>query len=276
MRKILVGLLGISGVSAFAVNNGAFQQFDDQYDIGYGMSQMTFQNGNGSQNIQQNQFITLDVERLFDVGVWMNVNADLVLSQNSLGNSSVGTGQGNSGIPNNPGMPASQDPNFGGVNAKVGYAFPILPEHLQLTPYAMVGRNTNLSMSGIVSNGYANVTQDYFYTGGIGGRIEYRINKYILVYGDQLASYNWDQSAPVGGIQPQNNMIWVSTLGAKFNIVKNLQLGIQGYYNNYQYMSSPPSPTPSNNGGSTSSGNLTTIYQPQNSIGGVFTVGLTY
>jgi hypothetical protein len=271
MRKILLSLLTISGASAFAVNNGAFQEFDDQYDVGFGVSNVTLSNGGGQQSLQQSQFITLDVERLFDVGIWMDVNANLVLSQNSLGSQATGTGMGNSGINGYPGMPASQDPNFGGVNAKVGYAFPIIPEHLQLTPYVLGGRNTNLAMSSIVSNGYANVTNDYYYTGGIGGRLEYRINKYILVYADQLASYNWDQSAPVGGIPPQNNMIWKSTLGAKFNLVKNLQVGLQGFYNNYQAEAAVPQSTPSNNGGGTY-----TIYQPQSSLGGLVTVGLTY
>ena len=276
MRKILVSLLSVSSASAFAVNNGAFQQFDNEYNVGYGASQMTLQNGAGNQTLQQNQFITLEVERLFDMGIWMDVNANLVLSQNSLGNQATGTGNGQSGIAGQPGMPASQDPNFGGVNAKVGYAFPVLSQHLQVTPYALVGRNTNLAMSSIVANGYNNVTSDYYYTGGVGGRLEYRINQYILVYGDQLISYNWDQSAPTAGIQPQNVMNYVSTVGAKFNVVKNLQLGVNGFYNNYQQMSAAPSPTPSINGGSTSNGQLTTIYQPQASMGGLVTVGLTY
>jgi len=276
MRKILVVLLSLSGVSAYAVNNGAFQQFDDEYNAGYGMSQMTLQNGAGNQTLQQNQYMTIEVERLFDMGIWMDVGANLVLSQNSLGNEAQGTGNGQSGIAGQPGMPASQDPNFGGVNAKVGYAFPVLSQHLQVTPYALAGRNTNLAMSTIVGNGYNNVSTDYYYTGGVGGRIEYRINKYILVYGDQLVSYNWDQSAPSAGVEPQNTMNYVSTLGAKFNVVKNLQLGVSGFYNNYQQMAAAPTPTTSNNGGQGSNGQLTTIYQPQSSMGGLVSVGLTY
>lgn len=277
MRKIIVGcFLGISSALAFSVDNAAFQAFDDEYNIGYGVANTQFTNGAGDQTLQQSQFITLEVERLFDMGIWMDVGANMVLSQNSLGNQATGTGQGNSGIASYPGMPASQDPNFGGVNIKVGYAFPILPEHLQVTPYGLVGRNTNMAMSTIVSNGYANVTNDYYYTGGLGGRIEYRLNNYILIYGDQLASYNWDQSAPVGGVQPQNSMLFVSTLGAKFNVVKNLQLGINGFYSNYQAEASVPPPTPSNNGGTNAQGDLVTIYQPTSAFGGVITVGLTY
>ena len=276
MRKILIGLLTISGVSAFAVNNSQFQAFDNEYNIGYSVANTEFTNGAGNQTLQQSQAMALEVERLFDIGIWMDVGADLVVSQNSLGNQATGTGQGNSGIAGYPGMPSTQDPNFGGVNAKVGYAFPVLPDSLQVTPYVLVGRNTNMAMSTLVSNGFANVSNDYYYTGGVGGRIEYKINKYILVYGDQLVSYNWDQSAPVGGVAPQNNMVYISTIGAKFNIVKNLQLGASAFYKNYQAEAAAPSPTPSNNGGSDSSGQLVTIYQPTSSLGGMINVGLTY
>ncbi|MDQ5921490.1 MAG: hypothetical protein QG673_1548 [Pseudomonadota bacterium] len=277
MRKIVIGcLLYVSGTAAFAVSNSAFQAFDDEYNLGYSVANTEFTNGANDQTLQQSQAVNLEVERLFDIGVWMDVDANIVVSQNSLGNQASGTGQGNSDTAGYPGMPSSQDPNLGGINAKVGYAFPILPEHLQVTPYVLVGRNSNLAMSTMVSNGYENITNDYYYTGGIGGRIEYRINQYVFVYGDQLASYNWDQSGPVGGVQPQNNMAFVSTIGAKFNVVKNLQLGIRGFYTNYQAEASPPSPTSSNNGGTNSNGDLVTIYQPTSTLGAMFSIGLTY
>ena len=275
MRKILISLLTVGSASAFAINNGAFQEFDNQYSAGLGITNVNLSNGGGEQSLQQSQYMTLDVERLFDVGVWFDVNANLVLSQNSLGTKATGTGMSTTGIQDYPGMPASQDPNFGGVNAKVGYAFPIIPEHLQLTPYALAGRNTNLAMSTIVSNGFNNVSNDYYYTGGLGGRLEYRINKNILLYADQVAAYNWDQSGPVGGIPPQNDMVWTSTLGAKFNVVKDLQVGLQGFYSNYQAQAAVPTATPSNNGGNSGTGQYT-IYQPQSSIGGLISFGLTY
>ncbi len=275
MRKMLITLLTINSASAFAVNNGAFQEFDNQYNAGLGVTNVTLYNGGNQQSLLQSQFMNLDVERLFDLGVWFDINANLVLSQNNLGTQASGTGMTSSGIKEYPGMPASQDPNLGGVNAKVGYAFPVLPERLQLTPYGLLGRNTNLSMSAIVSNGFSNVTNDYYYTGGLGARIEYRIDKNILVFADQLASYNWDQSAPVSGILPQNKTAWTSTLGAKFNPYKSLQLGLQGFYTIYQAQAAAPNATPSNNGGSSGSG-LYTIYQPQSSLGGQVSIGLTY
>ncbi len=276
MRKMLITLLTISTGSVFAVNNGAFQEFDNQYNAGLGVNNITLYNGGNQQSLLQSQYMSLGVERLFDLGLWFDINANLVLSQNNLGTQAQGTGMAPSDVDNYPGMPASQDEDLGGVNAKIGYAFPILPERLQVTPYGLVGRNTNLSMSTIVSNNFNNVTNNFYYTGGVGARIEYRINKNILVYGDQLAAYNWDQSAPIGGIPPQNNMVWTSTVGAKFNPYKSLQLGLQGFYTNYQAQASPPSATPTNNGGSSATGGLYTIYQPQSSIGAQISIGLTY
>lgn len=275
MRKILLVTLAIGSASVFALDNQKFQEFDRQMSLGYGAYQMTLQNGAGNQTLQQSQILNLDVERLFDIGVWADITANMNLTTNSLGNQAYGTGQGNSGIPGLSGMPASQDPSLGGVNAKIGYAFPLLCQHLQLTPYALVGRNTNLAMSTIVGNGYANVTNDYFYTGGFGGRIEYRINKTFNLYFDQNMAYNWDQSGPTGGMMPQNTMTFTSTLGAKFNIVKNLQLGANVFYDNYQPMAATPPITASLNGGG-SGVNQVSVYQPQYSYGGMISVGLTY
>ena len=276
MCKILITLLTISTGVAFAVKNSAFQAFDNQYNTGLGVNNITLYNGGNQQSLSQSQYMSLDVERLFGLGIWFDINANLVLSQNNLGTKAPGTGMASSDKKDYPGMPASQDPNLGGVNAKIGYAFPIIPERLQVTPYGLVGRNTNLSMSTIVSNNFNNVTNDFYYTGGLGARIEYRINKNILLYADQLAVYNWDQSAPIGGIPPQNNMVWTSTVGAKFNPYKSLQFGLQGFYTNYQAEASTPSATPTNNGGPTDIGGLYAIYQPQSSIGAQISIGLTY
>ena len=276
MHKVYIGLLSIAFTTAFAAENLSFKEFDNEYNTGIGVYNSSFKNGAGYQNIQQSQFLSLEVERLFDKGIWMDVGASIVTSQNSYGNSANGTGQSGSGVPYFPGMPSSQDPNLGGVNAKVGYAFPVMPDQLQLTPYGLLGRNTNLAMSTILSNGFANVTNDYYYTVGAGGRLEYIVNSNIFLYADQLISYNFDQSQPVGGIAPQNNMVYLTTLGAKFNIVDNLQLGVSGFYKNYQAMASVPPPTPSNNGGTDQNGRLVSIYQIQYNVGMLLTVGLTY
>lgn len=251
--------------------NAAFQKFDNEYNLGYAFSQFQLSNGGQQQTIQQNQTATLEVERLFDVGVWVDGSANFTTSTNSLGNQATGTGQGAQ-------QPASQVPNLGGINFKVGYAFNAVQDTLLITPYALAGRNSNLAMSTIVANNFASATTDVFNTGGFGGRLEYRINPYIELYADQAWAYNWDQSAPLNGIEPQNNYVLTSTLGAKFNVYDALQLGVSGFYNNYQYVSAVPSPYSfgSLNGGNSSNGSPYTIYQPQNAIGGMLTIGLTY
>lgn len=273
MRKLLLCVLGVSGSSVYAINNAAFQEFDNQYNTGYSYSQMSLKNGANNVATQNNQTLSLDVEKLFDMGVWFDVNANMVLSQST--SNLGGTGMGGSGISGQPGMPTSQNPNFGGVNAKVGYAIPVVENTLQVTPYALAGRNTNLAMSTIVSNGYNNVTNDYFYSGGIGARIEWIISDAIMLYGDQSYVYNWDQSGPTDGSSPQNVSTLNTVIGAKFNVYQSLQLGLNGFYTNYQNQSLPPAATPSNNGGS-QNGNLVTIYKPTDVVGGMVTVGLTY
>lgn len=262
MRKILISLLAVSGASSSFAANNLFQQFDNQYNIGYGISQTTLQNG-GKDAQSTNQSINLEVERLFDMGVWMDVTANMVTAATT--NQPAGTI--GSGIPTNT---TTQNPNFGGINAKVGYAFPLAGQHLQVTPYALVGRNTNLAQSTIFANEGQSIANDVYYSGGIGARVEYRINNAIQLFADQDAVYNWDQSGPTGGIAPQNNIGYTTTLGAKFNVVKNLQLGVNGFYNYYQsaapaaVFSVPGLP----DGG--------TVYTPHSGIGGLVSVGLTY
>lgn len=268
MRKTLLGLLALSSLSAFAYDETPFQQFDNQYNVGYSLTNVLLSNGASYQTMQQNQFVNLEVERLFNAGVWMDVGASFLVQTNSLGNKATGTGQGL--------QPLTQDPALAGLNAKVGWAFPVVKNHLLITPYVLAGRNTNLAMSTLTANNTQNITNDFFYTGGVGARLEYRVNNWLDLYADQNATYNWDQSQPIGGIMPQNNMVYTSTLGAKFNVVKNLQLGINSFYNNYQYMATAPATGATNGGFSTVTGLPYSIYQPQYQLGGMVTVGLTY
>lgn len=254
----------------FAGGIEAFQQFDNQYNLGYSVSQYDLANGASSNTLQQNQALNLGLERLFDIGIWMNIEANMVTATNSLGNMANGTGQGNNS------MLASQVPNLGGINAKAGYAFVLVRDYLQIIPYALIGWNSNLSMAAMVANNYSNVANDAFITSGFGGRFEYRLNKWVEIYLDQSGAYNWDQSGPLNGIQPQNMITYTTTLGAKFDLYKNLLLGVNGFYSNYQYMAAAPSASVTLNGGSNANGTYYTIYQPQSSIGAMITLGLTY
>lgn len=263
MRLILMMFLMTITTTVFA-NNNLFQKFDNQYNMGYSFTQSTLQSTNGTavQTAQSNaDYLTLDVERLFDIGIWMDVNAALALS--SITNQPANTIGGDS-----PPQPLTQNPYLGGVSSKVGYGFVFANQTLQVIPYALISRNTNTAYSTVVANQLSNIANDYFYGLGGGGRLEYRLNDLLLFYADQAGSYNWDQSGPLNGIMPQNNMQLTTTLGAKMNVAENLQLGLNTFYNNFQAMAAVPADSFTDNGA--------TIYKMQSGFGGQLTIGLTY
>jgi hypothetical protein len=258
MNKLLVALLSLNVAAySYATDYSKFQEFNNQFNFGYGFSQSFLKNGTGSIAGVSQQSYNLEIERLLNSGVWFVVDGSIVV--NSLTNQVDGLGSGASAF--------NQMPNLGGLNGKVGYAFTVIPDTLSLTPYALIGRNTNLSASTAYNNKDANVSNDFYYTGGVGGRVGYNVANFLNVYADALVAYNWDQSGPLGGITPQNNIVYTATLGAKFNVYKQLQLGVNGFYSLYQNMASLPQDTTG-----------TSIYAPCNcgSYGGVFTVGLNY
>ncbi|MDQ5921491.1 MAG: hypothetical protein QG673_1549 [Pseudomonadota bacterium] len=264
MKKKFVGgvLLLLSGAAA-SMDNSSFQQFENEYNLGYGYQGGQLIDGNQNTSSFNAQSINLEVERLFDIGIWLDGNFNMVTdySQPNLGSLNGGDGSGD---------PFGQDPFMFSLTAKVGYAFQTVDQHLQLIPYAMFGRTVNWATSTVIANGGQNLTGDYFYTGGLGGRISYRINQAILVYADELYTYNWDNSGAVKSIQSNpdlygksyaaTNYTFTSTVGAKFNVYKDLQLGVNGFWNNYQPQS-----------------NISGIvYTPTNTFGGMVSVGLTY
>lgn len=255
---VILGIVGLSQ-NIFAINEySSFQQFDRQFNLNFSATQTMLKNGRGDIAGVSQQLYGLEIERLFNNGVWADVNGNIAVS--SLNNQPNGIGSGSSAF--------NQMPNLGGLNAKVGYAFNLMDEHLLLTPYGLLGRNTNLAASTLAANNNSNVANDFYYTFGIGGRLEYRMNDTIDFYLDQLIAHNWDQSGPLNGIMPQNNQIYTTTIGAKFNVYKQLQLGISGFYSIYQPMASIPTD-------STGVG----VYAPCNSCGsygGTISVGLNY
>ena len=261
-KKILI--LGVVSSVAFISNSFAenqyssFQEFDRQFNLNFSMRSSLIKNGANEVAGVTMQSYGLDVERLFDNGVWFDVSGNIMVT--SLNNQVNGIGSGQSAF--------NQDPNLGGLNAKVGYAFKIINDDFLLTPYGLLGRNNNLAASTLYFNNDNNITNDYYITGGVGGRLEYRINKIFDVYLDQLVEYNWDQSGPQGGLMPQNTVAYTTTLGAKFNVYKQLQLGVSGFYKIYQSMATLPNdPTIG-----------TSIYAPCDcgSYGGTISVGMTY
>jgi hypothetical protein len=257
MRKILLSLLAISATSAFALGNNAdFQAFDNEANIGLGFSSTDikgaggFVNGYSAVN-QQAGLINLEAEHLFNNGIWVDVNANTSFDQSN-GNGALG---------------ANNATNYG-INGKVGYAF-TFNSHLQLTPYGLVGVNNDglggtnalLSLPDVNNTSPYATTNQMFLTGGVGARLEFRINNAILLYADQDAVYNSDQGTYGSFGGAQNNYQETSMIGAKFNIVDNFQLGVKGFYNNYQYQTS---------------GVANNALQAEDGYGALVTFGLTY
>ncbi len=271
MRKILVCLLAVASYNSFADTTStttsstnkysAFQQFDNEYNLGFAVTSGNLNNGSNT-STNNTQSINLEVERLFDVGVWMDVNAYLLTYYSQPSNTALGGNQ----------VTGSQ-PNFGGVNATVGYAFPLVSDKLLITPYVTGGRNTNLSTYSLEQAGNNNLTSDYYWTFGGGARLEYRVNSVFDFYLDQNMLYNANQTpnttanSAVGFPNSSDNYQYVTTLGAKFNLYRNFQLGAKAFYNNYYYTQTQTVTTPYGNGNA---------YAPQSSVGGMVTVGLTY
>lgn len=273
MRKLIVslGLICGSGVAVASPlvesgtvlpENHAFQEFDNQYYLGIGTSYGNLTNSYAENTNYGTTFIGFGIERLFDMGLWVRFDGTMM----------IGYSNYNSTNPNATTGPLGQDPSIGNLNFKVGYAFPVIADTLLVTPYALVGRNTNLtsnslnnnmSSSGGVNNLSSNVTQDYFLTGGLGGRLEYRINKIFDVYFDQNMLYNSDRSQQSSTYTSASNYQLTSTLGAKFNVWDELQLGLQAFYT---YNALTGSPT---------AAQQYQLYQ-QNQIGTMATIGLTY
>lgn len=259
MRKCLTCLFAATAVSAYAANSTidsnryqAFQEYDNEYNAGFGVTSGNLTNGSTG-GVNNTQYVNLEIEHLFNMGVWFDVNANLLTYYSQA---------------IDPATPAvaqttGSQPNFGGLNINVGYAFPLVKDTLMLTPYGTVGRNTNIS-SYILANQPTNInlTNDYFWSVGAGARLEYRINSTFDFYLDQNAVYNASQ-APTNGLAPNDNYQYTTTLGAKFNLYRNFQLGAKAFYTGNYFTQSL----------TTGSG---TALVPQSSVGGLVSVGLTY
>lgn len=272
MRKMISVLgfsafCGMAGAISVAEStilppNHAFQEFDDQFYIGFGTSYGNLTNNYGQNSNYGTTQIGIGIERLFDVGLWLAFDGTLM----------TGYGNFNSTNPNAISVPAGQNPSIANLNIKVGYAFPVVKDSVLLTPYLLAGRNTNLTSNSLnnnmttnnnVNNVTANVTQDYFLTAGLGGRIEYRLNRMFDIYFDQNAVYNSDRSEPTSTYTSATNYQFTSTVGIKFNVWEELQLGLNGFYS-YNQLS-----------GAVSQAQQFQLY-PQNQVGGMASIGLTY
>jgi len=268
MKKSFTAIMLSALSSSLFAATSDFQSFQNQYNIGYQFTQMTLINGEQRTAPVNQQAINLEVEHLFDVGIWANANLNMVTyySQPYLGNGNLNGGEGD--CSGSQACALGQNPFMYSFILKGGYAFSLLNDTLQLTPYVMAGRNANWAASTVVANGYQPITNDFFLTGGLGFRAAYRFDKTVMVYADQLYSYNWDQSGAIKDIQvptygksyAATNYQFTTTLGVRYNVTPDLQLGLSGFWNNYQHQSNIAG----------------VVYIPQNTFGQMLSIGLTY
>ncbi len=232
-----------------AVDNSNFQQFDDrvsfgmQFGQGYLSSSLAPVLGaqdqtatTNSNNFNYNS-LSIEVEKLFDVGIWFDVQ---IANLNSYSQSNF--------TPN----PLGNFQYIADVKAKIGYNFQLL-SNLALTPYLLVGKSANIGTINVGGgglyglSGQNGIAQDFYFNTGGGLRLEYIINKYFDIYLDQFASYNADQ-APLStnsifeseglqgfGVIDTSNMQYTTTLGLKIDLWQDLQLGASLFYTNYNY-----------------------------------------
>jgi len=257
-NKILISLLAMIGFS-MAVDNAAYRRFHNQTSIGMGVESSSFSvtdsatPPNSATVKPTTTFVDINVERLFQSGVWADLDVQMLTSYSASKDDASKLGVNG---------------NLAGVNAKVGYFFQPIHRHLALTPYALVGRNANLSdytLAAVPANTNAISSQAYL-TGGIGGQINFRVNDIFEFTFDQLVAINYDMSKYPAGTDNLTNYQSRTTLGARFNVVSNFQIKVDGYFDVY------------GGGKKDAKSNVAGIGRPfpQNAVGALVTVGLTY
>lgn len=270
-NKLIYSIL--FSVFPLSIYANIFQKLENQYNIGFEFSQIGLINGNHNNvNIYQ-QSLNIEIEHLFNNNIWLNANLNTVINYNQpdLGPNYL-NGGGTSKDNDNQAYAFGQNPFMNSYELRGGYSFS-LNDRMQLLPYIIFGRNTNWAASTIVANNYNNISVDFFYTGGLGLRFGYIVNNNILLYIDQLYSYNWDNSGAIKSVQtlpPEKggygksyaatNYQFTTTVGFRYNINDVLQISLASYYNNYQHQS-----------------NISGIvYIPQHNFGQILSFGFTY
>ena len=271
IKKLLfLSALGLCANSFAYFDYSSFQKFDNQVSLGMNAQEGQFNtmDSNGNNYGFTTTGINLEVEKLFDIGLWLDGN---------LGNLQSYTENINKPA---AGVPLGAYPYLVTANLKLGYNLPI-NKHIAVVPYFLAGKNANLTyftaISGSTSSS-ANVTSNFFYTLGGGVHFDFPINKYVDVYLDQLFASNQDQTGNFKTTDDNGNTINVNasntqittTIGTKVNVVSKLQLGFSAFYTTYNDYNQSSLDALSNinetgNGGA-----------PKNAVGDQVSVGFTF
>ncbi len=234
--------------------NPVLADFDNSYSIGLGYisSKNNFNGGNQPSINTSLDYLNFNISHLFQNNVWANLNAQLI---NDINQTNVNTGIVNSLVPTYTGFP-------GNVLANVGYAFPLQSADVQFIPYGNAGVVMNINSYNIRTNtSIMNaISRDMYLQYGAGARAEYAVNSLFQIYADQLFAIMNDQSQL--GFNAWRS---TTTLGAKLDPGKTLQLGLKGFYDSIN-------PTTS----AYNSGSSTYYSAQQNSLGVEFDIGMRY
>lgn len=218
---------------SYATIYNNYESFNNVVSIGVGTASTSLSNSHGDSALTSITSYQLEVERLFKNNIWVDLNNSVVTSNLTTQVNGLGSNY------NSFKSPFTQNPNVGGINLNIGYAL-LVPDYMLITPFINLGRNTNLSTSTVYFNNNKNITHDFYYTLGIGSKFDFIINQYFMVYLKPSINYNFDQSGPLDGVMPQNNLNYSIILGAKLNLYQNLQIGLNSYYSYYQVLSDLP------------------------------------
>ncbi len=247
-----------------------FTSFENEYNLGYQFTQMTLINGAQNTVKFHPNSLNMEIEHLFDANIWLDANLNMVVSYDQ---PYLGSAFNGADTTTHQAAALGQDPFMYSITMRGGYSFLPFNGNMQIIPYAMFGRNANWSASTAVANNYQSLASiDYFLTGGFGLRLGYKLLDNMLIYTDGLYSYNWDQSGAIKSIQTQNppvgygksyaatNYQFTTTIGARYQITKDVELGVSGFWNNYQHQSNIAG----------------VVYIPQNTFGEMISLGMTY
>lgn len=270
MKKFkILGLLASGLISnAFAAESSVysnFQAIDNQYNIGYGFNFGSTKDSANQTGSFTGQSLNIEMEKLWDEGVWLDVSANVITAYYQTNNPTSNPYINNGNI-------SGSNANFGGVNAKLGYAVPVASKFL-VTPYVLGGRNTNVSTYALdnIALQQKNIVDSYFWTGGLGGRMEYLPKPNLDLYFDFAAVYNLSMTPIQAGVFSGNPSYgsFSPTVGFKYNVYKELQLGASAYYavnfaqDNLDYVGTSGIPSYS-------------YYKATNNYGAAVTLGMTY
>ena len=216
-----------SNTSLHNYTNQYLAKFDNSYAIGYGLASAnnSYSSGSNSTINSSIQFINIDFSHIFDNNVYTSINGQLItkLTQSNTINSTSSYL-----APTYFGFPGS-------ATANVGYAVMLQNTNAQVIPYLNAGIVADInSYNALQTTSLSYIlSHDYFLQYGAGARLETAMTRDCQLYFDQLFAELDDQSTL--GLSGWRS---TSSLGTKYRVVDNFEIGVKGFYDIFQPNSS--------------------------------------